>query len=129
MHPQSYTTRRAEELNRLDAIIDAQNDRAQAGAHDPEAEAQLAQIAAEANAVIDEHARINGPGCYYYPEQRARIAREIPKHGTPERTTSGFELAAYRMPNGSRFVTLCDGSKETGKAYAAELHAQAKPRF
>lgn len=93
------------------------------------ADAQLAEIARAADAVIAEHARLNGPGCFYYPEQRERIAREIPKHGTPEKTTSGHELAAYRMPNGSRFVTLADGSEATWRAYCAEIHATQKPRF
>lgn len=94
---------------------------------DLEADAQLAEIAHYSAEVIAKHERINR--VHFTPEQRERIALEIPKHGTPEPTSSGHELAAYRMPNGSRFVTLSDGTEGTWRAYCAELIANNPPRF
>ena len=75
-------------------------------------------------AVIAIHERINRVN--YYPEQVERIVSEIPANGIPEATRSGYELAAYRMPNGSRFVTLSDGSGDTWCAYCQELKGASK---
>ena len=71
---------------------------------------------------VAAHCRINR--VIYSPEQIARIVSEIPRDGIPEKTASGYELAAYRMPNGSRFVTLSDGSRETWELYAEELRSR-----
>lgn len=53
--------------------------------------------------------------------QRRRVESERPDAGVPEKTASGWELAAYRMPNGSRFVTLLNGSEAVWEAYCAEI--------
>lgn len=73
---------------------------------------------------LSDHERLN---CVWFtPEQRRRVESERQVDGVAERTRSGFELAAYRMPNGSRFVTLVDGGEETWEAYAEELRAEVK---
>ena len=64
------------------------------------------------------------------PEQLKRIEDERPIDGTPEPLQNELELAAYRMPNGSRFVTLVDGSWETWCTYCERLggfNAAQKP--
>ena len=78
----------------------------------------------ELHPTVAIHSRINR--VIYTPEQIARIVSEIRRDGIPEKTASGYELAAYRMPNGSRFVTLCDGSRETWELYAEELRRRGR---
>jgi len=41
----------------------------------------------------------------YSETELARVESERPAGGIPIPTTNGYELAAYRMPNGSKFVT------------------------
>ena len=53
-------------------------------------------------------------------EQRIRVESDRPEFGTPIKTDSGFVLAAYLMPNCSKFVTLIDDSNATWEAYCAE---------
>lgn len=74
-----------------------------------------------------DHARINR--VYYDPAQCARIEQERPQDGTPIPTDSAFELAAYRMPNGSRFVTLTDDGEETWQNYVDEQRNPARVSF
>lgn len=57
-------------------------------------------------------------------DQHERVRSEWPKDGIPCEIESHYELAAYRMPNGSRFVTLVDGSDATWEAYCAECNAR-----
>lgn len=73
------------------------------------------------------HERINR--VLFTAEQRDRVIRGEPLglNGIPERTTSGYELAAWRMPNGSRGVVLSDDSETTWQAYCAELVARSAP--
>lgn len=65
----------------------------------------------------------------FTPKQAERIESERPADGAPAPTSSGYELAAYRMPNGSRFVTLMDASQATWEAYAAECCAKSRSRW
>ncbi len=53
--------------------------------------------------------------------EAARIESERPANGIPIPTDNGFELAAYRMPNGSKFVTLMNGSEATWEAYCKHI--------
>ncbi len=57
-------------------------------------------------------------------KQRVRVESERPLHGVPEKTDSGWILAAYRMTNGSRFVTLVNGSEAVWQAYCAEVRVR-----
>jgi len=66
-----------------------------------------------------DHEKLNR--VIFTPAQAARIESERPADGVPIETSSGYELAAYRMPNGSRFVTLFDSSQEIWEAYCAEV--------
>lgn len=54
-------------------------------------------------------------------EQVTRVESERPLDGVPIPTESAFELAAYRMPNGSKFVTLTSDSELCWEAYCAEI--------
>lgn len=50
-----------------------------------------------------------------------RIESERPADGIPIPSTSSLCLAAYRMPNGSKFVTLVDDTDATWEAYCREV--------
>lgn len=61
-------------------------------------------------------------------EQWNRVVSEMPAEGNPEQTSSLLELAAYRMPNGSRFVTLIDASEATWQEYGKLLASRSITR-
>ena len=69
-----------------------------------------------------DHERLNG--MRFTDAQLRRVESERPIDGIPVPVQSRFELAAYRMPNGSRFVTLVDGKQATWEAYGAEGRAK-----
>jgi len=45
---------------------------------------------------------------------------EIPIGGAAEIPRGEYEVSAYRMPDGSRYVVLKDDSEETWEAYCAQ---------
>lgn len=61
-------------------------------------------------------------------EQQVRVDAERPCDGIALPTESSFELAVWRVPNGSKFVTLVDGSYETWAAYCAECVERAREK-
>lgn len=69
-----------------------------------------------------DHERINR--VVFSEAQRVRVESERPAEGVPIATDSGWMLAAYRMPNGSRFVTLVNGSEAVWQAYCAEVRVR-----
>lgn len=70
-----------------------------------------------------DHEKLNH--VVFTESQADLIESERPVGGIPIPTSSGYELAAYLMPNGSRFVTLMDKSEETWEDYCKELASKS----
>ncbi len=49
----------------------------------------------------------------YTVAEWVRVHSELPTDGIPVRNVTPYELSRFKMPNGSHFVTLIDGSEDT----------------